>query len=155
MTTSLISEISEEQIDCAQDDWIEIETSLNNSRKQKRGNFLGGDWLDFAPVVTSGVGAIASYTSGGKYKVVGNICFAHLNAVIINKGTSSASIVFSLPLTCAYTSVGCGRENAITGTFLQGYVGSGQDTMTIYTYDNTYPAVNNANILMSISYPIS
>lgn len=104
-------------------------------------------WLAFTPAVASVTGTITTVgATSGAYQVSFNKLFFNQNAVITTNGTGASAVNVSLPFTpVSDNSVCSGRENALTGKQLQGFVVAAN--MRYFNYDNTYPGGNGAQIL--------
>jgi hypothetical protein len=104
----------------------------------------------FNPVVTASSGAITSYTSVGTYTKIGNLVSFHFSVTITNKGTGTAGLKVTLPFTCVSTSIGSGRENAVTGVMCQ--LTAFSTYCNILDYSNATIIATNNIILGSITY---
>ena len=106
-----------------------------------------GDWTDFTTVVTSGTGSITSYTEDAKYIRIGKVCIFRFGVTITNAGTGAGFLSLSLPFTVkndTATSIGSGRENALTGKMLQIQAVINSTAARVYNYDNSTAIATNA-----------
>lgn len=110
-----------------------------------------GTWT---PTVTTTSGSLTSYTASGHYTKIGRQVYATVEANITNNGTGAGAVVVTLPFSASPNAiwVGAGRENAMTGNMLQAIVFAGAPNIIVQTYNNAYPAVTGATILISVSY---
>jgi hypothetical protein len=104
----------------------------------------------FNPVVTASSGTITSYTAVGTYTKIGNLVSFHFSVTITNKGTGTAGLKVTLPFTCVSTSIGSGRENAVTGVMCQ--LTAFSTYCNILDYSNATIIATNNIILGSITY---
>ena len=110
----------------------------------------------FTPIVTASSGAITSYTSNGYCKRVGELVYFSVNLTVTNNGTGSNSIVISgLPYNASDSTALIGRENALTGTLLQGFISQGSSQITVRTYNNAYPVATNSVIFLTGVYRVA
>jgi len=114
-------------------------------------------WTAYTPTVTANIGSITSYTSSGRYVVIGNLCTVIIKITITANGTGSSWLNCTLPNTVsasAKDSVGAGRETAVTGNMLQFIVYGGGTVAQIRTYNNNYPAGTAYEISGTLSYEV-
>ena len=107
-------------------------------------------WTAFTPVVAAGSGTITAYTASCRYQKIGKTVTFTMTIGITTNGTGAGSIVASLPVNANSVSICAGRENALTGNMLQGYVNS--SAVTIFTYSNGYPGGTGASLIVSGTY---
>ena len=111
-------------------------------------------WTAYTPTITAGTGTFGTVSATGRYKTIGKTVFVKMEITVTAVGTASASAIASLPVTAAGTNgaVFVGRENAISGSMLQGLVPAGASFVTIYAYNNSTPYVANAVLILSGVY---
>lgn len=109
-----------------------------------------GAWVDWTPTVSAVTGSLTSYTASGRYCKIGKVIICNFSITITDNGTGSGAIVTNLPIAMSGTSLGTGRENAITGDQLQ-LLASGT-TIVIFNYKNAYPAATGAVLMGSVTY---
>jgi hypothetical protein len=83
------------------------------------------------------------------YRKIGDLLHFTLKITITAVGTATAGVRISLPFNPVGDWVFSGRENAINGKQLQGICNSGNNTISIYNYDNTSAAASGAQLHMS------
>ena len=107
-------------------------------------------WTPFVPTVAPGSGAITTYTSTGRYQKIGKVVAFTMTINITANGTGATSVVASLPVNANSVSICHGRENAVTGAMLQGYISS--SAVTAFTYNNAYPGGTGYQLFLSGTY---
>ena len=103
-------------------------------------------FLTYTPVGSTGTGTVTTWgTSGGFYSISGNNLFFNHYINITTNGTGGVVLIISLPFApVPNNAIYCGRENSVTGKFLQARVqGSG---IGYFGYDNSYPAGNGYGV---------
>lgn len=106
------------------------------------------------PTATAGSGAITTSACVLDYTKIGRLVTLAITLSITTNGTAAASIIIPLPFAAAtgVQSVIVGRENALTGSQLQGIILSAGTIVTVYTYNNTYPGGSGASIILGGCY---
>jgi len=123
-----------------------LTTSINNALSL-------GPWSTWSPTISSATGTITTVgTVVARYAQAGKNVYFSLSATITTNGTGGGSVNVTLPLTAKADSVFSGREDAVSGKQLQGRVGAGASTLSIFNYDNSYPGSNGAKILLGGVY---
>ena len=113
-------------------------------------------WIAFTPTVSAGSGSFSSVSASLYYRKIGRILFWRLSISIPSNGTAASYIRVTMPF--ASTSLGsfgaaaCGKERAVTGKAVLGYMDGGSGTMDIQNYDGSYPGTTGAVIGMSGFY---
>ena len=76
------------------------------------------------------------------------------NVTITNAGTGAGTLTISLPFTAngSFAFNGVGRENALTGSMLQGSITAGGTVVNVLNYANATAIATNAQIRMTITY---
>lgn len=117
-------------------------------------NFPAGAWTSYTPVLTAGSGSITSYTvNQAKYVQLGKTVHLHFRITITNNGTGAGALLATLPINALTTGYsGVGREDAISGNMIVGLVKSTLSTVTLFTYNNSYPGGTSAQINFSMTY---
>ena len=112
-----------------------------------------GTWT---PVIASTGGSITSYSIGNAtYTKIGRSVTVTCDFTITNNGTGSGFInISSLPFTSAsnFIGAGVGREDGLTGSELQTYLGASQTSMSVFYYTNLYPGGTNAHLIVTQTY---
>jgi hypothetical protein len=112
-----------------------------------------GTWTSYTPSITPGSGAITTVSATGRYCQIGKIIFVEMVITITTNGTGAGYILASLPVTSGASQyIVSGRENAVSGNMLQGWINSSTSSVSIRTYSNTYPGSNGASIVMTGMY---
>lgn len=109
----------------------------------------------FTPAFAATVGTITTLGANtGFYVKIGRVVHWWTSTVITTNGTGATSITISnLPFTAASViAPAYGRSNAVGGFSLNGFIGIGTTTVTIFKYDATYPGASGATIVMAGSY---
>lgn len=113
----------------------------------------GTAWTGYVPVITSGVGTLTTASGTGRYKLLGKTCFITITVNITTNGTGSSTILATLPAGLTANNAGnyilTGRELVVTGLALTSTLQANQSSMTIMKYDNAYPGVNGAVLIVS------
>lgn len=113
-------------------------------------------WTTWTPTVTAASGTITTVgTVTARYKLVGTICFFNLSVVITTNGTGGGSVNVTLPVASVNQTHASGREDALTGKMLNSYVLAGGSTLSIQSYDNSYPGANGAVLGVTGFYEIA
>jgi hypothetical protein len=110
----------------------------------------------YTPTVAATSGTLTSYTAVAEYTRVGRLITFVTNVTITNAGTGAGALTVSLPFTAngSYAFNGAGRENALTGFILQGYISAGGTVVNIVNYSNATAIATNAQIRMTITYTV-
>ena len=120
--------------------------------------FVNGGFSDdadgpFNPTIFASVGTITTASGVGSYvRYLGKMVFVSFKITIPNNGTGSSALRANLPVNASANGnwVLNGRSHALGGQQLQGLILEGFPTfVTIWTDDNTYPAVDGETIYLS------
>lgn len=112
-------------------------------------------YFSYTPTVSSSSGTITTFGAiVSRFTLIEKIAFIEISVRITTNGTGTGSIDISLPINSNSSpwNIVAGRENTATGKMLQGIVST--SSIKVYTYDNNYPGVDNAELLISGSYEI-
>lgn len=113
-------------------------------------NSIGATWETWTPVPIPSIGAITSYSSGGRYMRIQKMVVLQFSVQIINKGTGNGTLLLALPVT-ASTTYTTGLGSGAVGTFAEwtavGFIGAtfllgGNTQLGMLKYDWTSPIVN-------------
>jgi hypothetical protein len=109
---------------------------------------------NYTPTVTAGSGSITSFTATAWYTRIGREVTVIANVAITNAGTGAGVCTISLPFTNNATVIasGTGRENAITGSQLQGSVALSANTMDVRQFNNATIVATGAQIRINVTY---
>ncbi len=114
-------------------------------------------WSTYAPTITASVGAFTTVSATGRYWAMGKILHLQVEITITLAGTAAS--VIQCPLPGSYTSkafvVLPGRDNGITGSMLQAFVGSGQGSLNILDYKNASVIATGGDIIIAGSFEIA
>jgi hypothetical protein len=115
-----------------------------------------GAWTDYTPVATPAAGAITSYTSAGRYRVVGKTVWFTAVVTITNKGTGSGALQITVPVgTAAGITAVAGFETTAFRS-VAGYIaGSSNYVRAVYASDAATPIVDTASAIVSGSYEMN
>jgi hypothetical protein len=102
-------------------------------------------WLSYVPTLASGSGAIT--TPGaltGSYRKIGKRVEFKVQIPIITNGSAATSLNIGLPVAAAGTvgNIVVGRETALTGKALTGFITTGGLVVSCVFYDGTYPGAD-------------
>lgn len=110
-------------------------------------DFSNGTWV---PTITAGAGTITTIGAVvARYRLVGQMVFISLDITITTNGTGSLSVRATLPFTAASLAVMAGREDAVTGSMLQGDISPGSGSVRMFTYNNLYPGGTGYRLFLS------
>lgn len=113
-------------------------------------------WNTFTTTVTASGGTLGSLptTATMRWFRVGSIFNFTVNTAALPANTGSGAITMTLPINMksGSTAIAVGRENALSGSMLQGQIGG--TLMSIVTFNNTYPGATGSVIFMSGSCEI-
>ncbi|OHV17755.1 hypothetical protein BK022_03615 [Methylorubrum extorquens] len=128
-------------------------TAAQKTQAQSNIGLPTGAWTAYAPVVTPASGTITTPgTIQGWYQVTGKRVDVNINVNITTNGTASGYLFVGLPLPAARATFIPGGEQNVTGKALRPIVAAGASTLVVVNYDNTYPGVNGALLVISGSY---
>lgn len=116
---------------------------------------LTSGWKSFPTVVTSGTGTITTLgtVTFQYYETEKKVNFV-LNIAITTNGTAATNIQATLPFVnnATLAAVAIGRENALTGKALQGYIAAGSSSIFIVDTANVYTGGNGSILWISGFY---
>lgn len=119
-------------------------------------NALDAAWVSYTPTVGAVSGSFTTLgTIVGRYKNIGaNTILVYVDISITTNGTAAGGVTFTLPVTPGRTTIGCGREVAVTGGILS-VAAPTVGPANITTYNNAHPGGNGHQIIASVIYPLS
>jgi hypothetical protein len=113
----------------------------------------------FATAVSAATGSFSNMTATMDYIKIGRVVTIRLWINIVTNGTAAGTVNATLPFVSAAAPpagggyvVIAGREATTTGKMLQGTIGPGGTSVSIFNYDNTYPGGNNYQLTVAGSY---
>lgn len=116
---------------------------------------LPAGYTAYTPTITASSGTYTTVSSSGAYVQLGKLVCVRARVTVTTVGTGTSTVV-SLPFAAASTNgdiqVLAGRENAVSGKMLQGFIVAGASTMTLVDYSNTTAAANGAVEVVSGCY---
>jgi hypothetical protein len=115
-------------------------------------------WQTYTPTLSAASGSLTTATAAGQYRRRGNIVYLKVQINITTNGTAAGALGFSLPIatTGTYGNTLNGKERAITGKSVAGYVdGGGATVCFLQFYDGTYPGANGSVINVSGFYEVT
>jgi hypothetical protein len=133
---------------------VEIGGSIHVQRGVDQ--FAGDPWVPYTPTLSAVSGTLTSASSTGYYLRRGKIIYVKVQIVITTNGTASAALQFSVPV----TSVGTigqnfyGKERALTGKGVLGFLDTASSVCSLQFYDGTYPGANGYTINVSGFYEV-
>jgi hypothetical protein len=111
----------------------------------------------WTPVVTSAGGAITTVGAvSGSYTKTGREITLRFDITITTNGTGAGAInIAGLPYGVrAVYSVGTGREVGVSGKQTTVVANPGTSTLSVFSYDGTYPGANGARLVGTVTYPV-
>lgn len=108
-------------------------------------------WTAYTPTLAAGSGAFTSASAAGKYRQVGKTVHVQIVVSITTNGTAAGSINTSLPVTPNGWATLNGKEGTVNGKSCGGTANSTTD-IQILNYDQTYPGVNGATLIVTGVY---
>lgn len=113
-----------------------------------------GAWTSFTPTLSCSGSGSPPTTSIllGSYIQVGKTVTVSINMTLSGNGTCSSAIKAALPATSQTAAVLAGRENASTGSMLQGFISASASTVVIQQYNNSPIQSSGNNIIVSGTY---
>ncbi len=114
--------------------------------------FSPGSWTQTTPVPLAAVGTITSASSVVRYRTFGKTVYFTVKVTIPTAGTGSNQLLVNMPYAAVEYSAFAGRENAVSGKMLQGFIAPGSATLNILTYDNLTTITNGAVVICSGVY---
>jgi hypothetical protein len=110
--------------------------------------------FNYAGVASPSSGAFSgSPVVEAKFSAVAGLMYIsfriNLTTAIINTGTGELRM--EMPVNANAAVVANGRENAVIGGQLQGFIASASNLCRIFTYNNNIPMVNNYQIYMNVT----
>lgn len=130
---------------------VNLSNSATSVTNEVDANLAANGWTSYTPTVTSGSGSFTTLgTVSGKSSRDGKRLALQLSIAITTNGTAATSVVATIPngMTAAADQVVYGRENSSTGAMVQGIILSGQSTISITKYDNTYPGGSGYRLVL-------
>jgi hypothetical protein len=115
-------------------------------------------WQSYTPTLSATSGLLTTATAAGQYRQRGNIVYLKAQITITTNGTAAGALNFSLPIATTGTHGNTlnGKERAITGKAVAGYVeGGGATVCGLQFYDGTYPGANGSVINISGFYEVT
>lgn len=114
------------------------------------------DWDSFTPTITATSGTITTVTSPiGSYRKIGKKVEFKVQFTITTNGTGTGAVRITLPVASAGAVGQCvvGKERAVTGKSLVGFLdGGGATTCDVQYYDGVYPGTDGGAYAVSGSY---
>lgn len=104
-------------------------------------NYTGGAWTAFSPTATPGSGSITSQSSDCAYFQIGKFVTVNCNITITTSTGSGTVTISGFPVAAKRSTFIPGREGCATGSMLSLVVGSGATSGSLFTYNNSGPAV--------------
>ena len=111
----------------------------------------GTAWTSFTPTMSVTAGSVVFGTCLGRYKQLGKTYFVEYSIVMTTNTSGGGFIIASLPNSATAQSKCCliGREDALTGKALQGFINASATNMTATFYDNSYAGGTGASLFLS------
>jgi hypothetical protein len=112
----------------------------------------GTAWSTYTPTVASSSGSITTLgTVTGRYKQIGKTVFLSIVIPITTNGTGAGFISATLPggMSAASHCTLAGHEDLVTGKSMRIGLLTSATSIEILTYDNNYPGVDGARIVVS------
>lgn len=115
-------------------------------------------WISYTPTLVSAAGAITTVGAvSGSYRKIGKRVEFKAQVAITTNGTGATSLSIGLPVNAAGTvgSMITGRETALTGKALTGFITTGGSTASVLFYDGTYPGADGRSFNVSGFYEVA
>jgi parallel beta-helix repeat protein len=103
--------------------------------------------VTFTSTVSSGTGTLTTASGTVKYVRRGNYLKTSAALTVTTNGTGATSLRFTLPFNASGTI--SGRENSVTGKTVMGNIPTGGSTVSLWNYDNTYPAADGTTFVLT------
>lgn len=97
---------------------------------------IGTAWSAFTPTVVSSSGSFTAASATGRCKHLGKLVFFQMVITITTAGTAAGVLTATLPATAVTAFTFAGRENAVTGSMVQGNVSAASGLLSITRYDS-------------------
>ena len=110
-----------------------------------------GPWVAFTPAIGVQSGALTLASAVGRFLTMGKTVFVNLSITVTTNGTGAGFITASLPLLPRSSGVLPGRASAVSGKALSGFFSPGS-VVSIFNYDNTYPAASGEVLTLNGVY---
>lgn len=99
-------------------------------------------WKAFTPSISSSSGSLTSATATGRYLQRGNIIHYLISIAINTNGTGSGAVKATIPFTAKEIGTSYGKERAVTGKSISGFIERNTNSIFVQFYDGTYPGGN-------------
>jgi hypothetical protein len=113
---------------------------------------MAGAWSQTTPTSTPQGGAITASTTTVRYKKIGRTVTFTISVTITTAGTGSGVLTVPMPFTAATHAGLAGKEIAITGKPVSGFVVAGSATAQLIYFDSTTFIANGAVVAASGHY---
>jgi hypothetical protein len=114
-------------------------------------------WVSYTPTLSVTSGSLTTASATGYYARRGKILHYKVQIVITTNGTGAGSLGFTVPVVAAETDGqnAYGKERAINGKAVMGFLDGGTSICYIQNYDGTYPGINGAVINVGGFYEVA
>lgn len=105
-------------------------------------------WTPYTPIVSAGSGTITAATASGAFIALGKTLCMRASVTITTNGTGANSVSVTLPGTFAASSIFAltGKETGNSFKPIYANTGVGSSTISLYNFDNTYPAASGSTL---------
>ena len=110
-------------------------------------------WTAYTPTLSAGSGAFTTASASGRYKQIGKTVFIQIVVAITTNGTAASNVTVTLPFAPNGWAVFTGKEATANGKAMGGST-NGSATLFLTNYDNTYPGVNGATLVIEGVYEV-
>lgn len=113
------------------------------------------DWVSYTPTITAAAGTLTTVANqAGEYRKMGKRVEFKFQWTITTNGTGATALQASLPVLAGtgLAQSSTGRERAVGGKQLAGFIDAGSGTLAVFNYDGTYPGVNSGAYVISGFY---
>jgi hypothetical protein len=107
-------------------------------------------WTAYTPVISAFSGTFTTSSATGRFHKIGKTVFLYVVVSITTNGSGAGYVIATIPFAANIAAIIPGRENAVTGKMIYGLLSG--TAMIILQYDNTYPAGNGYQLVLSGSY---
>jgi hypothetical protein len=114
-------------------------------------------WVSYTPTLSVTSGSLTTASATGYYARRGKILHYKVQIVITTNGTGAGALGFTVPVVAAETDGqnAYGKERAINGKAVMGFLDGGTSICYIQNYDGTYPGINGAVINVGGFYEVA
>jgi hypothetical protein len=107
----------------------------------------------YTPSLSALGGTLGTASATGRYTKIGNLVTVLIQVTLTSIGSATGAVIASLPTNALTAGVIPGRETALTGSMLQGFVqGTNSPSVLIFGVANGFPGGNGASLVLGGDY---